>query len=86
VNRLAWPRFLLASAAGSLLWAVTVGTTGYVLGHEAHRLAGLFGVAALVLSLGILVVVGIFLHRHAAELTAAAERALPGPRAGAAGR
>jgi membrane protein DedA with SNARE-associated domain len=73
---------VLANAAGGLLWATTVGTAGYVLGHEAHRLAGLFGIAALVLSVAILVVGGILLHRHAAELTAAAERALPGPLTG----
>jgi membrane protein DedA with SNARE-associated domain len=82
VNRLAWPRFVVANAAGGLLWATTVGTAGYVLGHEAHRLAGLFGIAALVLGVTLLVVGGILLHRHAAELTAAAERALPGPLTG----
>jgi membrane protein DedA with SNARE-associated domain len=86
VNRLAWPRFVLANAAGGMLWATTVGTAGCVLGHEAHRLAGLFGVAALMLSLGILVVGGILLHRHAAELTVAAERAIPGPLTGSGRR
>jgi len=81
-NRLPWPRFVLANAAGGILWATTFGIAGFILGHEAHRLAGIFGFVTLLLSIAGLGTAGLLVHRHAAELTAAAERALPGPLAG----
>jgi len=79
VNRLPWQRFLAANAAGAIVWAAAVGLVGYSLGHEAHRLSGRAGLAALIIAATVLAAILLLLHRHAAELQAAAERALPGP-------
>src|SRR5207244_1362988 len=59
---MAWPRFLVANAAGALAWAVTMGLLGYFFGHSLHLLHeylrnGAFivlGCAAVLVSLPIL--------------------------------
>lgn len=52
-NRMPWDRFVLANAAGGILWAGFYGTAGYTLGADARRLAGaaaiLGGIAVAVL-------------------------------------
>jgi membrane protein DedA with SNARE-associated domain len=86
-NRMPWRRFLLASAIGAGLWATAFGIGGYTFGKQFAKLAEswwlfsgpsgwvVFGIAALI----IVVAFGSFVGRHEAELTAKAERALPGP-------
>ncbi len=39
-NRMPWDRFVLANAAGGILWAGFYGLAGYMLGADARRLAG----------------------------------------------
>ncbi len=78
-NRMPWRHFLLANIVGALAWASFFGFSAYLLGRQVERAAGpmviIFGLAAVVV-----IMVGInFVGRHEAELTAEAERALPGP-------
>ncbi len=40
VNRLAWPRFLIANAAGGILWASVVGMAAYTFGKGMHKIEG----------------------------------------------
>ena len=86
-NRMPWRRFLLASAIGASLWAAAFGLGGYLFGKQFAHLARswwflsgpsgwiAFGVAAVT----VIIAIASFVGRHEAQLTAEAERALPGP-------
>ena len=77
-NRMPWPRFLAFNAAGAVLWSVLYGAGAYYLGKEARHMAGPIGVIIGGIA-AVSVLAGIFyLRRHAGELEAAAEKALPG--------
>jgi membrane protein DedA with SNARE-associated domain len=79
VNRMDWGRFLLANAAGGILWASVVGFGAYVLGRTVLQVTGPLGIGLVIA--GVAVVIGVFLlvRSHEAELEARAEQALPGP-------
>ena len=83
VNRMRWRNFLVANAAGAVLWATTFGFGGYFFGKFLFRLhsavAAVVFVAALVAFFGI----GYLIHRYEHRLIEEAERALPGPLEGA---
>ncbi|SFK44126.1 DedA family protein [Methylocapsa palsarum] len=55
VNNYAWSPFLFYNAAGGILWAVLMGTGGYLFGDALHRVSGPLGIAAL-----IAIVAGVF--------------------------
>ncbi len=78
-NRMPWRHFLLANVVGALVWASFFGFTAYMLGRQFERLAGpmiiIIGIAAAI----VIILAAIFAGRHEAQLTAEAERALPGP-------
>jgi membrane protein DedA with SNARE-associated domain len=78
-NRMPWLQFLLANSVGAFAWAAAFGFAAYFLGHQVEHVAGpvmiVIGIAALI----VLAVGANFVGRHEAQLTAEAERALPGP-------
>ena len=78
-NDMAWRRFLLFNLAGGVLWAALYGGGGYALGTAIDRIAGPVGIVLAVVAVLALVVAAVFLRRHEAQLSAAAERAFPGP-------
>ncbi|MGH7870057.1 MAG: DedA family protein, partial [Candidatus Dormibacteraceae bacterium] len=49
-NRMPWPRFLLANAAGGILWAAVYGILPYYLGHLFLRLSGPVNLGILILA------------------------------------
>jgi membrane protein DedA with SNARE-associated domain len=79
VNRMPWREFLIANAAGAVLWASAFGAGGYFFGklllHLHHSLAIVVFAVALAAFLG----VGYLIHRYEYRLIEVAERALPGP-------
>jgi membrane protein DedA with SNARE-associated domain len=79
INRMDWRRFLLANAAGAILWASTVGFGAYLLGRAVMHVTGPVGIALVVVGLAAIVGGLLFVRAHEAELEAEAERALPGP-------
>jgi len=79
VNRMDWRRFLLANAAGAVLWASVVGFGAYFFGRAVTHVTGPVGLALAVVGLAAIVAAVIFVRAHEAELEAEAERALPGP-------
>jgi membrane protein DedA with SNARE-associated domain len=79
VNRMDWRRFLLANAAGAILWASVVGFGAYLFGRAVTRVTGPAGVALALLGLAALAAAVLFVRAHGAELEAEAERALPDP-------
>ena len=82
VNQLPWPRFLLANAAGGVVWATVIGLGAYFFGRQFTHIVGSFSLAAFVFAVIGLVWGFIFLSRHEDALVAEAERALPGPVSG----
>jgi len=79
VNRMDWGRFLLANAAGGIVWASVVGFGAYAFGKTVLRVTGPVGIVLVIVSLAIIVGALWFARRHEAELEAKAEQALPGP-------
>jgi membrane protein DedA with SNARE-associated domain len=78
-TRMRWPRFLVANAAGGIVWAAVYTTAGFFAGGVLQRLSlaidlVLGGIAALAIVLGIML-----LRRRLAELSERAEKAYPSP-------
>jgi membrane protein DedA with SNARE-associated domain len=76
-NKMPWHTFLLANAAGGIVWAAAIGLLAYRFGEAAAHVAGtagwvLFGVAAI----GVLAM-GKLLKRYETRLLDEAERAVP---------
>jgi membrane protein DedA with SNARE-associated domain len=79
MNRMPWRWFLIANAAGALLWSVVLGTSAYAFGRALLRVTGPLAIGLFIIGAGLLCAVGLFVRAHEAELKAQAERALPGP-------
>src|SRR6476660_7243775 len=79
VNRMSWPRFFFANAAGAILWATAFGLGAYTLGEEVEHLTKPAAVALAVAGVAAIAIWVLFLHAHQEELETEARRALPGP-------
>jgi membrane protein DedA with SNARE-associated domain len=79
INRMSWPRFFVANAAGAILWATVFGFGAYALGEEIEHLSKPVAAALAIVGLVAIVMWLRFLHSHQQDLEAEAERALPGP-------
>jgi membrane protein DedA with SNARE-associated domain len=78
-NRMPWGRFLLANAAGGVVWSAAVACLAFRFGEAASRAAGFVGWLCMGLAVLALVAGGAFVKRHEARLLERAERELPGP-------
>jgi membrane protein DedA with SNARE-associated domain len=86
-NRMPWRHFLLASFVGALVWSIFFGLAAFTFGREFAHLAAhwwifsgrsgwiVFGIVAVIA----IIIFANFVAHHEAQLTAKAERALPGP-------
>jgi len=79
VNRMDWRRFLLANAAGAIVWASAVGFGAYLLGRAVTHVTGPLGIALVVVSLAAIVGGLLYVRAHEGELEAEAERATRPP-------
>jgi membrane protein DedA with SNARE-associated domain len=79
INRMDWRRFLLANAAGAILWASAVGFGAYFFGRAVMHVTRPVGLAVAAVALVLIIGALLFVRAHEAELEAKAERALPGP-------
>jgi membrane protein DedA with SNARE-associated domain len=77
-NRMDWRRFLLANAAGGIVWAATVGFGAHAFGKAVLRVTGPLGIAIAIASIALIIGAVRFMRAHEAELLAKAEQALPG--------
>ena len=84
VNRMQWQSFLVANAAGAVLWAATFGFGGYFFGKFLFELHGAVAAVVFTLALAAFFGAGYLIHRYEHRLIEAAERALPGPLEGVA--
>ena len=78
-NVMPWRSFLFANAVGSFIWAVIYGYAAYALGRQFERLEAPLVIFFVVVAVILFMVGGVFVHRHEAQLSAEAERAMPGP-------
>ena len=78
-NMMPWRNFLVTNIVGSALWALSYGYAAYAFGLGIKRLEGPLVIVLVILTILGFVVGGIFIHRHEAQLTTEAERAMPGP-------
>jgi membrane protein DedA with SNARE-associated domain len=78
-NQMAWARFLVANAAGALVWAGIVGISAYTLGRSIHEVHGPVAIAGICVAVALVAGVFWYLRRHEAELQQRAEIAIPGP-------
>jgi membrane protein DedA with SNARE-associated domain len=78
-NMMPWRDFMFANVAGSIIWSVTYGYAAYALGRQFERLEGPVVIFLAVITVAGVIVGGIFVNRHEAQLLAEAERAMPGP-------
>ena len=78
VNRMRYPAFFLANAAGGILWATIYGSGGFVLGKNVNRFAGPVGIGIGVAAAMVILAFLFFLKGNFSRLADEAERALPG--------
>jgi membrane protein DedA with SNARE-associated domain len=79
VNRMPWRQFLVANAAGAVLWAAVFGLGGYYFGKLLLQLHAALAFLILGLALCVFFGVGYLISRFEHRLAGEAERALPGP-------
>lgn len=79
VNRMSWGRFMVANAAGGILWATAIGLGAYYFGKSINLIEGPIGIAVLAIAVAFMVGFVVFLRRNEAAMQAEAERAIPGP-------
>lgn len=73
-NRMDWPRFLVANAAGGILWACVYGFGAYALGKAVERIATPAAIGLGVVALGVLVFGFLKVRQHEQELIETAKR------------
>ena len=78
-NQMSWPRFLLFNVTGGIVWATVFGLGGYLFGQTIRDVGGAISLALLAGGAVAAVAGFLFVRRHERQLSAAAERALPGP-------
>ena len=74
-NRMPWHSFLVYNALGGIGWAGGYGLTAYLLGQEAKRLSGPFGIVIGTVAAVAVISAVLFLKRNESRLTEEAERA-----------
>ena len=85
-NRMRWGRFLVWNALGGITWTHLYGIGAYVLGDQAHKLAGPFGLVIGTVTLVAAVVVVWFLKKNEHRLIAQAEAEMAAYEAAAGAR
>jgi membrane protein DedA with SNARE-associated domain len=78
-NMMPWRNFLLANAVGSIIWAVSYGYAAYMLGRQFESLELPLVIFLAIVTVAAFIFGGMFIHRHEEQLSAEAERAMPGP-------
>lgn len=78
-NKMAWRRFLVANAAGGIIWSGAYTWGAYEAGNTLRHLSTPLDIVFVVVAVIVIVIVLIFVKRKSDQLQEAAERAYPGP-------
>jgi membrane protein DedA with SNARE-associated domain len=79
VGQMEWRRFLVANAAGGILWALIFGLLGYYGQKAFERLSTPINVSLGAIGVAGIVLMTLYLRRRTERLTEVAEQAYPGP-------
>jgi membrane protein DedA with SNARE-associated domain len=79
VGQMEWRRFLVANAAGGVVWALIFGLLGFYGQKAFERLSTPINISLGALGLIGIVLITLFLRRRTERLTDVAEQAYPGP-------
>ena len=79
VGQMEWRRFLVANAAGGIVWALIFGLAAYYGGKAFERLSTPINISLGIVGLVTIVLFTLFLRRRTERLADVAERAYPGP-------
>jgi membrane protein DedA with SNARE-associated domain len=79
VGQMEWRRFLIANAAGGVVWALIFGLAAFYGGKAFERLSTPINIALGIAGAAMLVLVTLFIRKRTERLTEVAERAYPGP-------
>jgi membrane protein DedA with SNARE-associated domain len=75
-NKMAIGRFMIFNALGAVAWNIVFGAGGYLFGAMFEAVGRTAGIAAVVVTLALIVAVGLYIHRRGAELQAKADALL----------
>lgn len=78
-NTMPWKRFLVANAAGAIMWALFYGYLGYTFGKDIHSLDFPLKIITFGIGVVLFVGVGLFLKNNEKRLESEAVKAMPGP-------
>ena len=78
-NRIQWKTFLVANAAGGLLWSATMGFGAYFIGKGAEHTGALLQAILAIGGAAVLTILISYLRKNRRRLQTLAEEALPGP-------
>jgi len=78
-SRMRWRKFLVANAAGGILWAGIYTTAAYLFGNALQRLSGTIDLVIVAVALVAIAGVLYFIRRQIAKIGLQAEAAYPGP-------
>jgi len=78
-NQMDWRRFLVANAAGGILWASVFGLAAYTFGSALVEVRTPLATALILIATIVIIGAWWFVRTHELELEAEAESALPGP-------
>jgi membrane protein DedA with SNARE-associated domain len=78
-NRMHWRHFLVANAAGGVVWSGIYTWGAYLAGNTLRSLSGTLNYIFIGVAVVVLVAAFFFIRRRAKALEAAAEEAYPGP-------
>jgi membrane protein DedA with SNARE-associated domain len=79
VNRMEWKSFIVANAAGGVLWSSVYGLGAYMFGAALFHAARPVTLALVIGGLVIVILAMWYVRSHEVELERKAELALPGP-------
>jgi membrane protein DedA with SNARE-associated domain len=68
VLRMEWKQFLIANAAGALVWVTTIACVGYFFGRQYRAIAGLVKETELIILI-IVVAIGVYYWRHKKKMS-----------------
>lgn len=79
VDKMHWPRFLVANAAGGVLWAGGYTFVAYSVGRAMQHLSGLVNIVIGAVAVAVIIAALLVVRRRLGQLSAQAEAAYPGP-------
>jgi membrane protein DedA with SNARE-associated domain len=79
VGQMEWRRFLVANAAGGIVWALIFGLASFYGGKAFERLSTPINISLGIAGAVMIVLVTLFIRRRTERLVEVAERAYPGP-------